>query len=386
MIYLKLIINVFLAVCIISCTNKDTVQQNQNFDRATKTLDAIYSYYTTADNAFLLRENYPYDETRSKAYAYLWTYSGSIPAIIALYESSKDASYIDILEGKILPGLEMYYDTSRQPNAYGSYLNTDIQSDRFYDDNIRIGMDFVDLYTQTKAPQFLDRAKILWKFVETGVDNIQGNSIYWCEQHKESKNACSNASMSIYALKLYTATADSIYFRKGLEFYNWTKKTLQDSSDYLYNDNISLLGQIDTKKYASNSGQMLQASALLYRITKDKEYLIEAQNIAKSCYKHFFSNYRIAQDESFMMLRNEDIWFTAVMFRGFFELYSLDRNKEFINAFQNNLNYAWNNMREENGLFNTDWSGQTRDNIKWLLTQFAMVEMYARISMINNKY
>jgi hypothetical protein len=52
-------------------------------------------------------------------------------------------------------------------------------------------------------------------------------------------------------------------------------------------------------------------------------------------------------------------------------------------AFQKNLDYAWEHMRDEKGLFNSDWSGKTKDNSKWLLTQFAMVEMYARITELN---
>lgn len=44
-------------------------------------------------------------------------------------------------------------------------------------------------------------------------------------------------------------------------------KRLQDSTDYLYFDNISLDGKIDKSKYAYNSGQMMQAATLLYQLT-----------------------------------------------------------------------------------------------------------------------
>ena len=47
------------------------------------------------------------------------------------------------------------------------------------------------------------------------------------------------------------------------------------------------------------------------------------------------------------------------------------------------MDYAWNNMREGNGLFNTDWSGKQKDEKKWLLTQAAMVEMYGKLASIN---
>mgnify|MGYP000641509438 FL=1 len=56
-----------------------------------------------------------------------------------------------------------------------------------------------------------------------------------------------------------------------------------------------------------------------------------------------------------------------------------DKNKTYLQDFDKNLNFAWKNMREQNGLFNSDWSGQTKDKSKWLLTQFAMAEMYARM-------
>ena len=36
-------------------------------------------------------------------------------------------------------------------------------------------------------------------------------------------------------------------------------------------------------------------------------------------------------------------------------------------------------------LFNTDFTGTSRDNRKWLLTQAAMVEMYARLAVFANQ-
>lgn len=392
--YLKEILYMTVCLLFMSCINNKSASQNQNLKRAGETLDSIYANYAV-EGTTLLRETFPFDEEgkatyladqeqaqKTNPYSYLWPYSGGLSAITVLYEGSNDPKNIEIMKNKVLPGLEMYFDTSRSPHAYASYINTAAKSDRFYDDNVWLGIDFTDLYILTKEEVYLDKAKLIWQFVESGKDDVLGGGIYWCEQKKESKNTCSNAPGCVYALKLFTATGDSSYFEKGLELYNWTKEKLQDSTDFLYYDNIKLNGEIEKRKYAYNSGQMLQASALLYKLTNDKAYLNEAQQIARSSYNHFFSNYRIEKEESFMMLRNEDVWFTAVMFRGFIELYHIDKNKEYVNAFQSNLNYAWKYMREENGLFNTDWNGQKKDDSKWLLTQFAMVEMYARIAMI----
>ena len=40
-------------------------------------------------------------------------------------------------------------------------------------------------------------------------------------------------------------------------------------------------------------------------------------------------------------------------------------------------------QRDEYGLFGVDYSGECCDPKKWLLTQAAMVEMYARLAILN---
>ena len=209
-----------------------------------------------------------------------------------------------------------------------------------------------------------------------GTDSLLGDGIYWCEQKKESKNTCSNAPGSVFALKLFKATNDSLYFKRGKELYKWTQKNLQDSTDYLYFDNIRLDGKIGKAKFAYNSGQ------ILYQLTKNPDYLKDAQSIAKECYNYFFTDFTTDTGESLKMLKQGNIWFTAVMLRGFIELYQLDQNKTFIDAFNQCLSYAWDNARDENGLFSTDLTGNNNNEKKWLLTQAAMVEMYSRLATI----
>ena len=56
--------------------------------------------------------------------------------------------WLDVMDGMMLKGLDKYYDTKRQPAGYASYVNTAPQSDRFYDDNIWLGIDMADLRTR----------------------------------------------------------------------------------------------------------------------------------------------------------------------------------------------------------------------------------------------
>lgn len=376
------------------CVSNQKMESNSNLDKARQTLDSLYGHYSV-DNTSLLRENFPFQEkykatylasedqsNQPNPYSYLWPYSGTFSAVNSLLETTKDKKYREMLDNRVLPGLEEYFDVTRTPHAYSSYIHTAPASDRFYDDNIWLGIDFTDLYQMTKEPKYLDKAQLIWKFIESGTDDQLGGGIYWCEQKKGSKNTCSNAPGSVLALKLFKATRDSAYFDKGKALYEWTQKNLQDSTDYLYFDNISLDGKIGKAKFAYNSGQMMQSAALLYQLTKDPAYLKDAQNIAAECYNYFFTDLTPATGEPFKIIKKGDIWFTAVMLRGFIELYHADGTKTYLDAFDKSLAYAWENARTENGLFEADMTGNSKDNRKWLLTQAAMVEMYGRLAGI----
>lgn len=370
----------------------DAEYNNQFLERAEQTLDSLYSNYSCKET-FLLRENYSskdnYTATylasqRPKSpnnpYSYLWPYSGTFSAVSAIMSS--DINYKKILDRKVLPGLDEYYDKKRKPYAYSSYISSAPLSDRFYDDNIWLGIDYTDVYMLTHESKYITKARDIWNYIESGIDEKLGGGIYWCEQKKESKNTCSNAPGTVLALKLFIATNDSSLLIKGERLYEWTKSHLQDQNDDLYFDNIGLSGKIGKAKYAYNSGQMMQAASLLYKVTSKKKYLDDAQRIAASCYQYFFTEFLPMNGISFRILKKGDIWFSAVMLRGFIELYHIDRNKTYLNSFIKTLDWAWEKARDEKGLFYTDLSGRVKDNRKWLLTQAAMVEMYARLAKI----
>ncbi len=369
--------------------------ENDNYTRAADTFKAIEKLYGVEDVP-LFRETYPFDNhlkvsylsnqeqaEQQKLYSYLWPFSGSLSAVTALLEVKPKSDFRKVLTKTVRPGLEMYLDTRRTPTAYASYINTAPVSDRFYDDNIWIGLDFTDLYLLTGKKEYLTQAKMVWRFIESGTDDKLGYGIYWCEQKKNGKNTCSNAPGSVYASKLFLATGDSSYLQAGIRLYEWTKENLQDPADGLYFDNKSLNGEIGRAKFAYNSGQMMQAAALLYQITKQKSYLEDAQNIAEACHKHFFTQFTSPDGQTFQLLKKGNIWFTAVMLRGFIELYQIDHNKTYLTDFQKSLDYAWHHARDERGLFQTDWSGTDKNEKKWLLTQAAFIEMYGRLGGID---
>lgn len=361
---------------------------------ASQLLDSTLKYYGIPEKC-LFNENYPKQENEMVTYlvgadtvcedkvAYLWPTSGLFSAVNALLKSTQDEKYSQLLKNVILPGLTQYYDTIRPPFCYQSYLSAAGYSDRFYDDNIWLGIDCLESYQLTGHPEYLDSSVQIWKFLESGCDSVLGGGIYWCEQQKFSKNTCSNAPASVLALKLYQVTGDKSYLQAGEKLYRWTQEHLQDTVDCLYFDHQKLDGTLSKTKYAYNSGQMLQAASLLYNITRHRQYLIDAQNLAKACSRYFFQEMKVNDGTSFRALKNGNVWFVAVMLRGFEELYRIDQNAQYLNDFKQTLDYLWKHNPNENGLFEDEQFVSTvkKKNYKWLLTQAGLIEMYARLSV-----
>jgi uncharacterized protein YyaL (SSP411 family) len=370
--------------------------KNENLIRAEATLKQIFSLYD-AGHEHLFYETYPYKPDNKVSYladddtvtvprvAYLWPTSGVFSGVNALLKATGRKQYLKLLENNILPGLEQYYDSLRKPAAYQSYITKAGISDRYYDDNIWLALDFCEAYKLTGKQEYLEKSINLWHFVLSGWDEKFGGGIYWCEQKKRSKNTCSNAPASVLAFKLFEATGDSSFFKRGISIYNWTKINLQDSTDYLYFDNKSLTGKTDIRKYTYNSGQMLQSSAMLFKLTGNKTYLEEAQHIAKSVIDHFTEDFTTGDGGKIRLFRDTGNWFNSILFRGYVELFRIDGNYQYIAIFRDNMDYVWNNVRTKDGLFSKDWKGLKEDEFKSLLDQAALVEIWA-ILAVNSEF
>lgn len=328
----------------------------------------------------LLKENYPQGENDRES-AYYWSHSTAFTGAVLLKSLGENDPGIE----SVIHGVEHYWDASRTPVGFESFPGIYGGGDRFYDDNAIAGIDDVLAYKVTNDQQYLARAELALAFVMSGESADQGGGLFWCEQNRlndpqnpNTVKATNSSALGVnLALSLYQITENQTYLTFAQRVYQWIKETVQDPSDHLYwNDVHAVTGVINTRKWTYNSGAMISNAILFYQITGEEQYLFDAKQDASSAYTYFTREVpglgRFFPDH--------DPWFTAVLLRGFLDLYEEDGDPTYINTLVANVDYAWDAARNSNGLFMEDWSGNNRGRETWIINQNCMVEIYALIA------
>jgi rhamnogalacturonyl hydrolase YesR len=308
-------------------------------------------YYETTDS--IQKEN---------PHSWLWPLCAYIQA----------ANEMEVLEpGKqyMLPveqAIDQYYSAKPPHPAYQDYVVKERLSSRFYDDNQWIAIAYLDAYNRNHKKKYLQVSEMICRFMLGGLDTVAGGGIYWKEGDKTTKNTCSNGPGILVLLQLYKVIHKAEYLKTALDIYQWTNAHLQ-SPEGTYWDNIQTSTlKIGNAIFTYNTGTMLQSNVLLYQITKDRKYLAQAERIAKAGREYFFKNGR---------LPNGNYWFNAVMLRGYEELYKVDKDKAWINFYQQDGDAIWNAERDANNMLGPNTS-------KKLIDQAAMIEIYARLQQL----
>jgi len=301
---------------------------------------------------------------KENAHSWLWPLCAMIQATNEMETLEPRKSYMTTVENAI----DQYYNDKPPTPAYQDYVTKERLSSRFYDDNEWIAIAYLDAYNRNHKKKYLDVSKMIYKFIQSGIDTAAGGGVYWKEGDKTTKNTCSNGPAILIALELYKITKDKEYLNTALSIYEWTNKYLQ-APEGTYYDNIRIPTlKIAKREYTYNTGTMLQSNVLLYTITQDKKYLTEAERIAKAGKAQFFVNGRLPNN----------YWFNAVLLRGYIALYQIDKNKDWINFFEEDANQIWDKERDTDNMIG-------KKPAKALIDQAAMIEIYARLQAVENK-
>lgn len=317
----------------------------------------------------------------AKEVSYLWPMSGVFSSTNVLMEINKN-KYKPFLDSMVT-AVECYYDTVRTPSGYQAYPVKLENADRYYDDNGLVGIDYIDAYNVTKNKAYLQKAKEILRFIQSGWSNDFGGGVSWLEGIRDQKPACTNGKATVLCLKLYQATNDQVFLEQAKLFYNWMMNTLEDDSLHIImNSLITTTGLPQKHYYTYNTGTMIQSSVRLYKITGDKKYLENAQRLAEGSY-----NFYVKKTTDGVSYIKDLPWFVVVLFRGYQELYEVNANPKYIDAIIESADYAWENARDRADLIYNDWTGRKdeKKTPKWLLDESCMTELYARIAIVKGE-
>ncbi len=290
----------------------------------------------------------------------------------------------------VIDRLDLYFDDSDDLVAYGAYPPELGPSTHFYDDNAVVGLELIRAYQTTGDAVYLQKAEEIMPFQYTGeTDRCGGGGIAWNEDHISNPNdpnsiigMSSSGYTALLALKLYQITEKEEYLDFGNRIYNWLHDNLKSSQNDIYWNDVNMTTcEVNEDLYTYNTGVMMQVEIALFEITGSESHLQEAKGLANGAYTVFT---RLFEGERFFPAR--DPWFHVKLLQGYLDLYKYDENTDlFIDIFIDNANHAWENARNDYGLFYEDWTGNEEGRDEWLLNQASVVEVFGLIALHKNE-
>lgn len=362
-------------------------------NRADDMFQRVWKLYRVPKYASLFSENYPFNKKdtlnyfqgegmKEKEVSFLWPFSGMFSATNALMKLPSLNKKYKTFQDTLVIGVEQYRDSLRMPAGYQAYPVKLEKADRYYDDNGLVGIDYMEAYFHTKHPLYLQRAKEVFKFIISGWNSDAGGGVTWLEGHNDQKPACTNGMATLTALKIYEGSRDKYYLDQGVKFYTWMYNTLRDPETGIIANDVKVGGKRNLVFWTYNTGSLIEAAVLLYKFTGESLYLKQGQQMAADSFKYFS---RVPHNKN-MNLHIDLPWFVTVLFRGYEALYNIDQNYKYLAAIEQDLNYAWINSRDQHGLVTHSWTAQPDEmrKPKWLLDEACIIELYARLSLIQN--
>lgn len=369
--------------------NKLSVTYRQRADSMYRN---VWNKYRVYSEKGLFSENYPSgkndslnyfqgEAVKEKKVSFLWPFSGMWSATNVLMRTTAYKSKFKPFLDSLITGVEQYKDASRKPVGYQAYPVKFEKADRYYDDNGLVGIDYMESYFNTHNPLYLQHAKVVFNFIKSGWNDDAGGGVTWLEGHLDQKPACSNGMATLTALKIYQGSHDKFYLEQGKRFYNWMYSHLLDNATGIIINDVKRNGDRNPTFYSYNTGSLIEAAVLLYKFTGDRQYLLQAQQLAEASYQYF----KNVKHDQRLTLSIDLPWFITVLFRGYEALYKIDGNKKYINAIEHDLNFAWNNSKDKSGLITHSWLPDQKElrKYKWLLDEACIAELYARLSLLN---
>lgn len=174
----------------------------------------------------------------------------------------------------------------------------------FVDDMEWIALAQIRMFESTKKEAYFSKAKQMyndWIWPTWGPEEEAPwfGGITWKTDVGKSKNACSNGPAAIIAARIYSmydqvkdndSKSKQAYLDEAIKIYSWLKENLYEPTEGKVFDNMNARGRIDKAIYTYNQGTFIGAAHELYKITGDKQYLLDAMRASDYVINHMSNN------------------------------------------------------------------------------------------------
>lgn len=275
-----------------------------------------------------------------------WPQSFGLDAFVDAYKRTNDSKYLSYMNA--------WFNGVREKNG-----NTFIGY--YYDDMGWNALALLNAYDVNKEQKFLDDVDSIWNNIKTGWNDKEGGGICWNKGQAAYKNTPANGPACILAAYLYQEFHDTANMEWAKRIYKWWTDSLFDARTGFVYDGINRNndGQRDNWAFTYNQGLMILASLNLFNITKDNDYLNNAEMVANYTLSSssFITRDELLKDEG----GGDGGLFKGIFVRFFTQLvlspYISDtERKQYISFLKLNAETLWTSGTNKGaGLFGTYW-------------------------------
>lgn len=215
---------------------------------------------------------------------YYWPQAHAMDVVVDAYKRISQKQYLNFYP--------LWWKGAPQYNFSGREI--DPWWNEFVDDMEWIALAQLRMYETTQREEYFLKAKQMfndwiWSTWGPEKEEPRKGGITWKTDVKKTKNTCSNGPAAIIAARIYTMydlivdpgkKPKQAYLQEAKKIYTWLRDHLYDSETGKVFDNMNAQGKVSPAVYTYNSGTFIGAACELYKITSDKQYLIEAVNAA----------------------------------------------------------------------------------------------------------
>jgi predicted alpha-1,6-mannanase (GH76 family) len=291
-------------------------------------------YFNRTNNTFYKKEN------RSGLIDF-WRYAHDWETVMDRYELTREPALLSTLK-------DSWIGFNRTNGTGYDWKQND------YNDDIEWWIiSSTRAYMLTQDTAYLNTAKKSFDWLySTQWDMTLNGGIWWKNNEKGSKNACSNGPGARAALNLYAITQDAAYLDKAKAIYNWEKSTLLQTNGSV-SDNIRPGGRAGGGALFYNQGTFFGPAMELFKITGDSSYYkdgIKAIDYVKNSMSNRTTGILNGSSNT-----GDGAAFLVIFVRNMMDVIMDEKQTQYLSWMNANADAAWNNRRKSDNIMSSSF-------------------------------